>query len=616
MDITTFYELRKRLYASAASGCGAVNEDFRLSRAIEAFEPLAQANKAFMKLYSDCKKLFTSDSPADVLADCIALADALAVVQGGFSDPSETVPSKINSEMKIIPVTYSALSELCEKIEKCSSKLSELSAEEARLISDGRVLSAFIKAAGRGNVFLDDFAENVIAVWGEAVVPMLKNSIDLTDEKASGARVDYIYKATGEKENDYYISLAKNTEAPQDIRIAAIKAMENLPENSDILLELYNTEKGKIKNAALMAVLKLDPPEADAILAKLIEKATGNYDKYADHVRISPSRAAEDLVRAQITETSQTIRSKDKSKLIMPIENTISLFKNKSGIADCYLEALNIIRLWRCGEQQTANYYASLNNMLISNLTNKENDKFRRLIEDVYSKEKSVFLPAYFFMNFIESPEKAVDIFSEKLKKQQLNAISFFSNIRYSYAKKAYYTKYVYNPVSARDNDDSENVSLFESIPDSILDFIRDPSEINKAFYGRLYCSLQNFINGCAPHDRERIISAVLDAAFTMSKGGTSYSCISLIADYCPQTMADRCKGIVSEYILNLLITEHCTTSDCSIINRLPLSYSDKIDELTELLNRVARAKGSFTEATRESLMRMIRNEIDSIMKG
>ena len=78
MNITPFYELRTRLYASAASGCFAVNEDFRLKRAIEAFEPLAQANKAFMKLYSDCGKLFTSDSPADVLSDCIALADALA----------------------------------------------------------------------------------------------------------------------------------------------------------------------------------------------------------------------------------------------------------------------------------------------------------------------------------------------------------------------------------------------------------------------------------------------------------------------------------------------------------------------------------------------------------
>ena len=102
MNITPFYELRTRLYASAASGCGAVNEDFRLKRAIESFEPLAQANKAFMKLYSDCGKLFTSDSPADVLADCIALADALAVTQGSFSDIAETEPSKINSDMIII----------------------------------------------------------------------------------------------------------------------------------------------------------------------------------------------------------------------------------------------------------------------------------------------------------------------------------------------------------------------------------------------------------------------------------------------------------------------------------------------------------------------------------
>ena len=37
MNISPFYELRKRLYSSAAAGCSAVNEDFRLKKAADDF---------------------------------------------------------------------------------------------------------------------------------------------------------------------------------------------------------------------------------------------------------------------------------------------------------------------------------------------------------------------------------------------------------------------------------------------------------------------------------------------------------------------------------------------------------------------------------------------------
>ena len=53
MEIRTnpFYELRNRLYASAAAGCAIITEDFRLKRAVEAFKPMSEANKVFGKLY-------------------------------------------------------------------------------------------------------------------------------------------------------------------------------------------------------------------------------------------------------------------------------------------------------------------------------------------------------------------------------------------------------------------------------------------------------------------------------------------------------------------------------------------------------------------------------------
>ena len=63
MDISKFYELRERLYNTAAAGCMTVSEDFRLKHAVEDFKPLAQANKAFGKLFSLCEKLLSAEKP-------------------------------------------------------------------------------------------------------------------------------------------------------------------------------------------------------------------------------------------------------------------------------------------------------------------------------------------------------------------------------------------------------------------------------------------------------------------------------------------------------------------------------------------------------------------------
>ena len=73
MDISLFYQLRDRLYSTAIAGCSVINEDFRLKRAVESFEPLSKANKVFARLYNMCSELLTSEMPAPVLADCIAL---------------------------------------------------------------------------------------------------------------------------------------------------------------------------------------------------------------------------------------------------------------------------------------------------------------------------------------------------------------------------------------------------------------------------------------------------------------------------------------------------------------------------------------------------------------
>lgn len=96
MNTTPFYELHDRLYDRASAGCASIAEDFRLKRAVENMAPLAEANKTFARLGNMCAKLFTEPEPALLLADYIALAGALAGVQGSFQDVRNRAPARLN----------------------------------------------------------------------------------------------------------------------------------------------------------------------------------------------------------------------------------------------------------------------------------------------------------------------------------------------------------------------------------------------------------------------------------------------------------------------------------------------------------------------------------------
>ncbi len=613
MNISLFYELRNRLYSSAASGCGTINEDFRLKRAVEAFEPLAGANKAFMKLYKDCGKLFVSGSPADILPDCIALADALAVTQGSFTEKTETAPSEIKAEMKIVPAQFSALSALREKIEKCSPKLTELPPNEIGLIPDVRVLSAFVKATAKGNTYLDSFAEMVMSVWGRATVPLLKKAIDLTDEKASGKRVEYIFMAAGADENDYYVSLAKNTQAPKNIRIAAIEAMSYCSANAEALTELCSTEKNKIKESAVISLLKLDPPEADGILAKIIEKSKGKYEKYARYVRVSPSRTAEEFVRAQIMEISETIRSGNRSKPLIPPEDIVELFRNKSGIADCFIKAAELSRPWGGSKRYESDITSRLNDVLIKNLKNKDCEKYRKLISGLYSKDSDKFFCAYFFMRLTDDPQNAVDELMEEMKKHRLDTALFLSNIRYRAYAGAYCTDYGFGSSFLTGySEPRKDIPLFKSFPDSLLKFMCTPSAYDKSSSEGVCHAFEDFARGCSPEDRQRVNNAMFEFALEMGKEFPSFRGLELTGECCPPEAGYRCRGMMTNYILDLLHTKHGAVG-CYMMGQLPMSSEDKIAELTELIKRVEGASEHLDKKIIDKQINYIKWEINSI---
>ena len=105
------------------------------------------------------------------------------------------------------------------------------------------------------------------SLCGKELVPALKESV-----KETGRQLRYIAKLSGDEENEFFRSLATDESKPEKVRVEAISALSCSPENGALLAEIFNTSKGKLKDAALMTLAEMDAPEAEPIFEKLLKK--------------------------------------------------------------------------------------------------------------------------------------------------------------------------------------------------------------------------------------------------------------------------------------------------------------------------------------------------------
>ena len=595
MNISPFYELRSRLYACAAAGCQTVNEDFRLKKAVDEFKPLAELNKAFGKLYSLCQSMFTAENASCQLADAIALADALAVTQGTFADNSEVIPTEVSAiGVQLSNAPYSVISEFCDKITKCSPNLYELSEDETALLGDPRVLMAFIKACGKNSAYLDYFSEMMFEIYGKRLVPLLKNAVDMSDPKASGTAVEYVSVVSGNAENAWFLSLAKDENAPQNVRIAAISALGKDRENVPYLLELYNTEKGKIKNEALDALVSINCPEADEVITKLIAKYKPSCDV---HIAAACGKTATDfavnLLKSGLTPSGYLTNESRRA------DEYASLLANKPYADEGFL---------LLAKQQDPEV---INQFLLMSLRKKNTEEYRALIHRLYEKEPQVFYLSEFFVLLTEDPENAVARMGKYAEENRSELLNVINGIYYD----KFFGKYCLDWRGTRAYGRYPVVRLTDSYPQQLIDFIcdrrctlSDNRLRNRTFSSAAQAALM-LLNSCKPEDYERIkVPAVNFAFFLCSEISSSYV-LEIISQHFKDGKSSDYRGIITKFVLNGL--KNGSSMPVRGIDNFPLSESEKVEEITALMNKVAAFKGQIADFVYDHQMRYIKDYLN-----
>lgn len=535
MNTAPFYELHDRLYDCASAGCASIPEDFRLKRAVEGMAPLAEANKTFARLRDMCARLFTEPEPALLLADCIALADALAVTQGHYTNAEESQPGTLEYDVEYnMEAGWRSVKSLWAAILTKSQHLKKLDPDEYALLGDPRILEMFISASGEKGENISAFADTMCAAYGTSIVPLLKGSIDMSDEKASGVQVDYIANTAGSAENDWYLSLAENEEAPQNVRIKAIQALGRDSANALRLLDFCRTEKGRVKTAALLETARLNPPGFDDILTKLTAKYK---DSYLPILCTSPSDVAVDFIRSRLDSAfSADKKNRPDPKQVM---STVSMMIHKPDIDDCFLRALEFSRKFPASPKGIYEL-REMNYVLINNMFPDPDGRFKAMTLRLHEKEPEAFFTAWCIAMLPDDPDKVAAEMKKRISRRGSYAAFHLleDGIRYSESDGKYIfaaeVPVAYGDIPVR----VLTMPLFARMPQSLTELLGESSMISGDSREMTYpvqarCNfLKTAIETAAPDDVGAIKEQTVKFALAAIKKIPHLDLLELIVNY------------------------------------------------------------------------------------
>lgn len=275
MNLQALYDLKERLSHAAIAGTGLMQEDFRLRRAVESLAPLAAANPVFGRIAAAAKALLScpEGERSTRLLDVLSLVDAVVYTQGVSNVPGEltVLPEGSGSYTQ---ASYSVLQPLMTALGGTGSGRTTLIRDtwqsHPEYFRDFRVLPLVVGALNDNYAELAEMIGQILMQIGSSVIPLLKQGFDPGGKAGMARRVRLIARLAGDSEHEWLRAILPETK--KEVREAVILALGNCADNVQLLLDLCQTERGKLKEAALHAAARMDDCQIDELWRKELKK--------------------------------------------------------------------------------------------------------------------------------------------------------------------------------------------------------------------------------------------------------------------------------------------------------------------------------------------------------
>jgi len=412
MNFEPLYELKNRLENVAIVGINLAKDDFRLKRAVEQLKEYSTAAKVFKQIYDMGNELISTNNEdkCDLFLDLLALLDAVLCTQA--TTYSGVKPQEIKTIAKnkdyYKELHYSELSEVVTAFTGIGggrlAVIINALKTSPEMFDDFRLKSYMIKGLSDKYSEIVDTVTEELKKKNKDVIPLLKDGFDLQGKKEMVARLNIISSICKKEENDFYKYCIEN--GSKEIKEFAIGTLIYDQNNTDYILNLTKTEKGKLKKKAFEALSYMNDDRAEKEWDKFFKKKPfenieylkgtnqqwvtdyiNNYIKeYAEELKNKTLKTAEE--RRQVQEEVAELCSVASNKRT---EKTLSLYKE--------LYPYN-----KAAVKRILSYY------IVTEITKEITD----LIKELSKKYEGEFLEQEFLISLIkDKPETVYKNFSK-----------------------------------------------------------------------------------------------------------------------------------------------------------------------------------------------------------
>ena len=298
---------------------------------------------------------------------------------------------------------------------------------------DIRLVMPLIDALGDKYPEISDFVSGILKQYGQAIIPVLKKKLDIKGGRRDGKIVDIISYLCGREEKEFYLNAIEN--GCEEVKVNAIKALEDLPECEELLIVLSKDRKKEIRDAALYALGKMS---SEGSVKCLLEALSGTDRDAAfvaikrDNSLVMTARLLEGLLLSlrSLNENSNVLpftkksqKSFDKSEL--PIKSEVKHFmtllrcmygrkdKRIFGVLKTFVENAEKIKDFKlCGEQYNIIRIAAENILAFEN-----EEAYDFLVESVNKYSNTIIDFSFEAAIRSRTPEYVFNTYSPFLKK-------------------------------------------------------------------------------------------------------------------------------------------------------------------------------------------------------
>jgi hypothetical protein len=337
--LTQVYDEMRRL---AIAGSVVANGDFRLKKLIRPLEQAGGKAPVFVKVAEAVKAVVecNEQTSAQALLELTTLVNAILYTQGetgvsGTLEPIQTsdlgAPTAQASARVIKPLLDALTTTGSGRLEVISD------AHERGAFRDLRLVKPALDAIDDGYGEIGDFiAQNVLPLYGKAILPELRAKVDLKGRAGHARRLRLLHALDPAGTRDL-VKLALDS-GSKEVKIVAIECLGADRDDLAYLLEQSSAKAQEVRQAAYHALANIDEDAAVLVL----QKAMNSKDLEVAAEALGQSRSSK-LLRAILAAADSELvalrKTMEKKEVSQKIDRLISLMNCLAGREDQESEA-------------------------------------------------------------------------------------------------------------------------------------------------------------------------------------------------------------------------------------------------------------------------------------